>query len=397
MAFTTTAGAARFEGDFALENSQGPITQQEQAYLDVVTRVLDALADDAAADLLPDRNFGDAVKARRQELRRLSADAMKHEADEFAAGKLAPDIAADNTFVLKGRYRAEIDRLDKQLFIIRIISDNDQKATDLNIEINSFLPSAVAQPSPAQEKLFVDVSAALTTIRTVYERQIERAERRVKLPGAAEHETKRARSQRDLYVRKLGGICEVGLEGPQTQLASTALTGLRVEFVAQEAPRLKNAYVRSLGFAAGLAALFFFILYGVFGASGFDGFALQTHRIFLIAAAGAAVGSWMSFSVRRVTLGFDDLAVLEEDMLEPSIRIVFVVLLTMTVCLLFWTQTTNIEIGGLKTSALLKPADPAIGMVALIVGIFCGLSERALATAISGRAGAFVRGVAGQN
>jgi hypothetical protein len=115
---------------------------------------------------------------------------------------------------------------------------------------------------------------------------------------------------------------------------------------------------------------------------------VQDHNSFCLVGGAAAVGTWLSFSIRRVTLSFDDLAVLEEDLLDPSLRVIFVVALTMAACLLFETKALNIEIGELKTSQL-------SGATALLVGVFFGLSERALATAVSGRATAFVKGVAG--
>jgi hypothetical protein len=43
-------------------------------------------------------------------------------------------------------------------------------------------------------------------------------------------------------------------------------------------------------------------------------------KAFLIAAAGAAIGTWLSFSIRRVELSFSQLAILEEDVLDPSVR-----------------------------------------------------------------------------
>jgi hypothetical protein len=112
--------------------------------------------------------------------------------------------------------------------------------------------------------------------------------------------------------------------------------------------------------------------------------------MFLIAATGASLGTWLSFSIRRVSLTFEDLGLLEDDLLDPGVRVIFVIALTMTACLLFWTGAMNIEIGLLKTGSL-----KGDGEIAMLVGIFCGLSERALATAISGRATAFVKGIAG--
>jgi hypothetical protein len=155
--------------------------------------------------------------------------------------------------------------------------------------------------------------------------------------------------------------------------------------------------VRSLGVAAGVAALLFFAVYAatvhvVFLTAPF----WVEHKTFMLAAGGAAIGTWLSFSIRRVTLSFEELGVLEEDLLDPGVRVIFVVVLTLTVCLLFWTGAINLEIGNLKT-AQLRTGEPGvpIGAIAVLVGVFCGIAERALATAISGRAAAFVKGVAG--
>src|SRR5205085_4893205 len=106
-----------------------------------------------------------------------------------------------------------------------------------------------------------------------------------------------------------------------------------------------------------------------------------------LAGTGAAIGTWLSFSIREVQLSFDHLGVVEADLLDPAFRVLFVVALTVTACLLFWTGVMNIEIGNLKTTpAALDKA----GTIALLIGLFCGLSERTLATSISGRAATFV-------
>jgi hypothetical protein len=202
----------------------------------------------------------------------------------------------------------------------------------------------------------------------------------------------RIRQLQDRYIRKLGGIGRVGLEGPQTALARLALTGLRNEFVAQEAGRIKNAYIQSLGVASAVTALAFIAPYILISINNITSNWWHVHKSFLLAGVGAAIGTWLSFSIRRVQLSFDDLAVLEEDRLDPSVRVIFVVGLTMVACLLFWTGIVNLEIGNLKT----KPDTfMVLGSVAFLVGVFSGIAERALATAISGRAAAFVKGLAG--
>jgi hypothetical protein len=184
------------------------------------------------------------------------------------------------------------------------------------------------------------------------------------------------------------------LQGPHVELAKLALNGFRADFVAQEAGRIKNTYVRSLGTASGLVALLFLVLYLLVEYSWFTGEFWKKHQIFLLAGIGATIGTWLSFSIRRVTRAFDDLGILEEDLLDPSLRVLFVVTLTMIVCLLFWTKAMNIEIGLLKTGDLSDPKSSLpLGAIALLVGVFCGIAERSLATAVSGRAAAFVKTV----
>jgi hypothetical protein len=206
----------------------------------------------------------------------------------------------------------------------------------------------------------------------------------------ADKERDRARRLRDQYLTELCGIAVVGLEQPHTNLAKLALNELRSKFTAQQAGRIKNIYVRSLGAAAAVAAVALFLLYAFIRAVG-NGW-WYDHRAFVIVAAGAAIGTWLSFSIRRVNLSFSDLGILEEDLLDPGVRIIFVIALTLTACLLFWTGVVNIEIGNLKTSAT---EFMQRGSIAMLLGVFFGISERALATAISGRATAFVRGVGG--
>jgi hypothetical protein len=116
------------------------------------------------------------------------------------------------------------------------------------------------------------------------------------------------------------------------------------------------------------------------------------HCNFLLAACGAAIGTWASFAVRQMQFSFDDLVMVEESALKPYMRVFFVVTLTMAACMLFWNGAVNIEIGALKTQA---PTFKTSGTIALLIGLFCGLSERALATAIAGRAVAFVKSVGG--
>ncbi len=385
---------ARFVGDFLIQPSAGHVPNAaEQAYLDALTRqpqldgVGDRLADDETADQAITSPAASArVQARRTQ-RGIAVAELRKDAEAFRAGQLAPDIARDNAWVIWGTYIAERNRLSRSLFVVQDrLNAANTYAIDLLISVARDLPPPDDKPSKEKQDLYVAVDQATTVIRTACQRMLDGADSRFRFGRA----NARARAERllDEYVRKLAGIGRLGLEGPHTELATLALNGMRAEFVAAEAGRIKNNYVRSLGMASGLAALMFFVLYASVDTGRITSQFWVGHKPFLLAAAGAAIGTWLSFSIRRVQLSFDDLAVLEEDLLDPSVRVVFVIGLTLTACLLFWTGVMNIEIGNLKTSHF-------VGTVAFLIGIFSGISERALATAISGRAAAFVKGIAG--
>ena len=384
----------RFAGDFLLEKEQSGYapTPDEQIYLAKLHIVLNDLARDEEQDTADKDRAGSGLVLARQEKRTQAAFELKEEAQEFIDGRLAPDFAADNVLVIKGKYVGNLKRLSNSLFVVQEKIESGH-ATDLKIDVAANLPPPNDIPSPDKQTLYVAIDSASMVIKTVCQHVVDRANKwfnRRYFPRRIQNEGERAARLLDEYVRKLAGIGRLGLEGPHTQLATLALDGLRREFVAQEAGRIKNAYVRSLGVAAGMAGVIFLTMYTLVQTDWLTYPFWVIHKSFLLAGAGAALGTWLSFSIRRVQLSFDDLAILEEDLLDPSVRVIFVIGLTFTACLLFWTGAINLEIGNLKTA----PAFFA-GATAFLVGVFCGIAERALATAVSGRAAAFVKSVGG--
>jgi hypothetical protein len=196
----------------------------------------------------------------------------------------------------------------------------------------------------------------------------------------------------DEYLRALAGIARVGLmntDDTQTPFADFALAGFKEEFVAREAGAIKNNYVRRLGlhalFATAIAVIAYLLVI----------FFVPTDwipwrfRNFLLLAAGAAVGTWLSFSIRRQILSFSDLATLEEDRLNPGLRILFMVALTTVVGLLLWTHAVTIVVGSFNTNF------ESSGSHAALIGALCGIAERSLAVAVGRRAQDFATGVGG--
>jgi hypothetical protein len=381
----------RFDGDFSVAPTGGYVpTAAEEAYAAGLENVTTRLANEETHDRQLNQVTMAALVEAKRARRREATGLLRADADMFCAGTLAADIAADNTLVIWGRYTAARDRLLTSLFVVREqLNANRTLAVELTISVAQGLPPPNDTPSPEKQALFVAVASAQTTVRTVSQRMRDRASGFfTRNFGNPNQIRERADRLQDEYVRKLAGIGRLGLEGPHTGLAKLALDGMRQEFVAAEAGRIKNSYLRGLGLMAGIAVLVFVCLFSLVDTGYIQRTFWVVHKPFLLAGAGAAIGTWLSFSVRKVVLGFDDLGILEEDLLDPSLRVLFVVLLTLTACLLFWTQAMNIEIGMLKTSAFK-------GSTSFLVGVFAGLSERALATAVSGRATALVKSIAG--
>lgn len=385
----TSAAPARFEGEPVVTPVNFELNVGEQGYVDEQKELLDKLAADEAADVKAKANYSEAELRTRRTQR---ADAVKRLTDNFFSWKKGTTsrIASANVSYTRGYYAAQRARLERKLFTVNPVPGTGDDANfnvELKIGVTRGLPAPNDKPTQDQSDLYVEINRAETIVSAVC-RQI-----RARSP----EENKRGLRLLGEYIDKLVGIGKVGLEGPQTALAKLALDNLRKEFVAREAREILNRYVRRLGAWSGGFAAFFFLIYILVRNYACTGSAPCTswwdaHRSFLLAAAGASLGTWASFSVRQVTLTFEQLAAPEEELLDAPLRVIFVVVLTMAACLLFWTGAINLKIGELNTEAV---SFSKIGTVAILVGFFCGLSERALSSAIAGRATAFIGGIAG--
>jgi hypothetical protein len=187
---------------------------------------------------------------------------------------------------------------------------------------------------------------------------------------------------------KLTKIAQLGLVGvnPATSEAAAALTMFKHDIVNREAGRIKNDYMALLGkWALG---------FGIICAISFLAFDYWTflvpervhrYRNVLLVLTGCMAGAWASFASRKVVLSFDDLATLEDDKLEPPLRLIFTSVLTTILVLVFCTGFANFIIGGFNASHVLKS-----GSVALLIGALAGLAEKALPAAMMQRATAFI-------
>jgi hypothetical protein len=201
------------------------------------------------------------------------------------------------------------------------------------------------------------------------------------------------------YLDQLFGIAGIGLQSDpaQVKLANQQLAGFQEQLVSREAARIKNGYMRRFLVYVLVAVLLLAVLpaVGVWLAQQLSNEAsawveaINSHRNFAILLIGATVGAWLSFGMRKVVIGFSDLAALEEDRLDPPVRILFVCGLALILGLLFVTGAVKLQIGGFDTDFMGSVSK------ALLIGLFCGVSEQALAGAVGRRASEFMSGVSG--
>lgn len=387
---TRDSAQPRFDGDFDHVVVHGYVPEPDEvAFLEAIDLARNELAEDKLIDTATS-GFSQAVVELRIGLRKAFARDLRRQVESYPETGNAPKAAAEKVLVARGQYQAKRDRLGKRLFNAYFDKDN------LVLEINLFSGLAAPHDVPSSDKLdlYVSITKTQTVVSTVCDRMYERAEQRLlaRLRGPDESLKRRAQFLEATFLKKLHGIAVIGLEREFTAMAKLTLAELRNEFFVREAGRIKNMYVYRLGMWAAAAALIFLGVYTALYTKWIDYAWGHDHKSFLLAACGAAIGTWASFSVRQVQFSFDDLVMVEESALDPPMRILFVIVLTLAACLLFWNGAVNIEIGNLKTQA---ESFARAGSIALLIGLFCGLSERALATAIAGRAAAFVKGVAG--
>jgi hypothetical protein len=80
---------------------------------------------------------------------------------------------------------------------------------------------------------------------------------------------------------------------------------------------------------------------------------------------------------------------MDDDLLNPATRVIFTIVLALVIGLVFWTGMVTIKVGTFSTDF----KDSA--GTAMLIGAFCGVASRALATAVTRRAEEFAGNVGG--
>jgi hypothetical protein len=236
---------------------------------------------------------------------------------------------------------------------------------------------------PDQLKLKADIETTMMTLKVILPVKNEQAP--PKTMTANQH-------RYAAYQIKLLGIAQTGLQTPaDPNSARQPLEALQADILLREGPRVKNKYMKRLGVAAAALAAVSAVAYLVLRNNPQASDLLYAYRNLFVLLTGTMIGTWLSFGLRRSKILFKDLSALEEDMMEPAVRLIFTGLIAITIAFVFRTGMVNVNIGGLNSANLL-----ANGSSALLIGMLLGVSELALPGMLTRRASQFVSEVGGR-
>lgn len=198
------------------------------------------------------------------------------------------------------------------------------------------------------------------------------------------------------YAKRLSSIAILGLCGAvaQTDVAARALEQLKCEVVDNDGQLIKNRYARMMGWMAAVNALLGAYLYAaikcnywpwflgsVLACLGLAEADLTWLRSYMFAWGGALAGAWVSFIWRHGDLAFNDLGRIRPNWVTAQIRLLYTAMQTLIIGLLMHLQVLSFQLGKFDTKEF--PINP---LVALLVGVLCGYSEKLLPLVISSKA-----------
>jgi hypothetical protein len=258
----------------------------------------------------------------------------------------------------------------------------DQSEMEEGISWQEIIFLTKLPPPPDQLKLRADIGTTLMTLRAIF---------RDKNEGTCPKTMTATQRRYAAYRDKLVGIAQIGLQTPaDPNSARQWLEELRADILLREGPRVKNSYMGNLGVAAAALAAVSAVVYLLLRNNP-QVHLLYAYRNLFVLLTGTMIGTWLSFGLRRPKIEFKDLSALEEDMMEPAVRLIFTGLIAITIAFVFATGMVNVNIGGLSSARLLDD-----GSSALLIGMLLGVSELALPGVLTRRASQFVSEVGGR-
>lgn len=173
------------------------------------------------------------------------------------------------------------------------------------------------------------------------------------------------------YFQALLSLAQAGLVGEtsQPELAMKSLIELKKEIVLREGQRIKNNYMNELGINAIILSVIAIVLNYVLRSF----YKSNVLNMYLWVWIGAMTGTWISFAARTSLIKFEQLSILEEDMIGPRLRLIYIGLCSIVLVLLLNSNIISVKIGATSTEKLINNKE-----LQFIIGVLCGLVESKL-------------------
>lgn len=187
------------------------------------------------------------------------------------------------------------------------------------------------------------------------------------------------------YFKKLLSLAQVGLVGDKAQpaLALESLKKLKEEILLTEGMRIKTSYMMGLGKWALLMSIASMLCFMIA-----DYLELAYLKSYFIVFTGAQVGTWISFGARKFNISFEELCLFEKDMMDKSLRLVYIGIAAVLVLLMLNLNLIHINVCGLSSETLNERGD-----FVFFIGTVCGLVESSIGINLYEKANAFVRNI----
>lgn len=245
------------------------------------------------------------------------------------------------------------------------------------------------QVPPEQLKLKAEIDGVLSTLDVIFPQEKSEASEDPRIPPKSMTFAQRRFQE---YQIRILGFAQIGLQTPaDPDSARQVLETLQADVLLREGPRVKNGYIIKLGYAALTIAVVAATGYLIIRRQQDFSILMTAYRNGLPLWVGTMIGAWLSFGIRRPKIVFKDLGALEEDMLEPAVRLIFTGLIATTIFFIFVCQMVTVKVGGLSSADIMNH-----GSSAFLIGMLLGVSEQALPGALTRRASQFVSEVAGK-
>jgi len=170
------------------------------------------------------------------------------------------------------------------------------------------------------------------------------------------------------YFNKLLSLSRAGLVGDtaQPKLALKSIEKLKEEIVLIEGQRIKNDYMKILGIYAALMCIGITLICLLTQLNA----TIKPLSMYFITSIGAIAGTWVSFGARKFKITFEQLSLLEEDMMNPCIRLIYIGVCSVIFLLFLNTGIVSIDIGGVTTEKIRNSIE-----LQAAIGVLSGLVE----------------------